>query len=259
MSDYGSLINPAMPGVIADTGDYNVDGSCFNGANKIATCGKFAWCNFVQDGQYKEIFTEFSQMAHVPHGIVLRSQYCTNVDTNVLIGYAPGEPVNLLTHGRAWVLSQNIDTPPEPYSQVHFSMNGMASKGGSIAAGWLYTGGWMKWDSQHFIVEVQVIQSGAHLVPTVPELVASAKIKPSHNSPAPRGTQVTFDIEVLPESAKDKTGTWLYNDHAGRITGIGAPNGGFKLIPGTFTGTTTIQWVSNDGSNVKAEIEFTWS
>lgn len=256
MSDYGYLINPAMPGVIADTGDYNIDGACFvSGAEDFAMCGKIAWAKVVE-GQYKEVSTSFDSINHVPYGVVMRSQYDGKVNKNGLIGYESGSPASLLTHGRVWVISQNIDQPPTFGDPVHVARDGTASKGGVRVNGWSYTGGWYKWNGDFFIVEIQLKQNSAHVSNFHGVLVNGAVITSNLQSPQAYDKVVTFTVNVSPEDATNKTGTWHVTKPE-HIEIMAKPTENSVMIKGNnYVGDFHVIWVANDGSGVQSMMEF---
>lgn len=259
MSDYGSLINPAMPGVISDTGDYNIDGTCFvGGKGKFVMCGKIAWAKIV-DRFYKEIDTSFDSVYHIPYGVVLRSQYDCSIDKDHLSGYRSGDAASLVTHGRAWVISQNIDQAPKYGDPVHVARDGTASKGGTLVNGWYYTGGWYKWNGNYFIVEVQINQSAAHVSEIHGVEVNGAVMSTNLESPQPYNKVITFTIDVSPEDATDKSGTWHIADpNTAEI--IGYPDNKSVMITSkNYIGKIHVTWVANDGSGVQAMREFEFS
>lgn len=260
MSDYGSLINPAMPGILSDTGDYNIDGTCFvSDTDKFAVCGKIAWAKFIPDGQYKEISTAFDGIYHIPYGVVARSQYDCDVDKYGLSGYKPGEPVSLVTHGRVWVISQNIDQPPVFGSPVHVARDGTASKGGTQVNGWVYTGGWEKWNGNYFIVEIQLKQNSAHVSDVHGIQVNGAVITANLPSPQTYNKIITFTVDVSPEDATDKSGTW-HVANPEHVEIMAHPTDNSVMVKGKdYVGDFHVIWVANDGSGVQAAMEFQYS
>lgn len=261
MSDYGALINPAIPGVVGDTGDYNIDGTCFvSDLQVFSMCGRIAWAKVI-DGQYKEVATHFDGIYHIPYGVIIRSHTCVTKDKDGMMGYESGEPCSLLTHGRVWVVSENIDQPPRAGDPVHVARDGSASKGGIIVSGWSYTGGWAKWNGKYFIVEIQVKQNAAHTFEDHGIPLNGAVIHAALPSPQPYNKIIKLDIEVSPADATDKGGVWHVSDPALAELDNHHHNDQYGtesvyLMSKNYIGKVWVTWVANDGSGVQAMIEY---
>ena len=256
-NDYGSLINCAMPGVIGNTGDYNIDGACYveSGVNFVV-CGKIAGIKFI-DG-YKQVSNIFNDNYDIPYGIVLRSQYATVTDEYGYSAYEEGDAISVLSHGCGWVLSENIDSAPRWGEPVHVARDGCASKGGVQVPGWYYTGGWTRWDERYYIVEVCVKQNSAHSYEEFGKPVNGAEMTANLESPQPYDKLVQFTISTSPEDATNPEGTWhVSNPDAVEIMAH-TNNGKTVVVQGknNFIGRFHVIWTANDGSGVQASMEF---
>ncbi len=258
MSDYGNLMGAAMPGTLADSSEYNIDGCCFvSEDSESILCGKIVTVHTVYDGQYKEISDKFNPGKSIPYGVALRSHIETFVDDGGYMAYRSGDPVNVVSHGRVWVLSQDIDSQPEFGTPAAHSNDGFASATGQEIAGWIYTGGWQKWNSQFYIVEIQIIQSAPYVEVAERVLVNGAVLTPNIPSPQAPNKVVTITVDVSPEDAHDKTGTWHVDNDQCQITPRD-DNSAMLSVKNGGPNDVHVTWVANDGSGVQAMIEYTF-
>lgn len=161
MSDYGNLMGAACPGTLADSSAYNIDGSCFVSPDtENILCGKFVRV-LSNHGGYREITDKFPTKSAIPYGVALRSHYDARRNLDGYMSYFTGDPINVVSKGRVWVLSQKIDTAPQPFADVYVTIDGFASQDSTDheVYGWNYTGGHAKYNGSFWIVEVQLKQS----------------------------------------------------------------------------------------------------
>lgn len=258
MADYGNLIGVAMPGTLGDTSEYNVDGACFvSDDSDSIICGKIVTVKSIYEGQYKEISDKFVNGVSMPYGVAMRTQVETFVDDGGYVAYQSGDAINVISHGRAWVLSQDIDSKPTFGAPVAHSLDGFASLSGQEIAGWIYTGGWRKWNSQFFIVEIQVIQSSPFFEIANRVKVNGAVLEANLPSPQAPNKVITITASVSPSDAYDKTGNWSVDNSECSIT----PRDDNSAMLATKNGgpnEVRVTWEANDGSGVRAMIPFTF-
>ena len=275
MCDYGSLKGCAVPGGLGDSGDYNIDGRCFtenfdheflsdNADRQQAVdgeiaCGKIVCVNRIVDG-YKEISCVFSTNYDVPYGVAMHSPLATIHSAGVLdselLHYLPDEPISVITHGRAWVLTDTIKQAPAFGSAVYVSQTGFAQSAGNRSiSGWTFTGGFFKYTNVYSLVEVNIEQSAGHL-----HVDNSIPVNGVHLTRSPEGdleynTQVLLTAEVSPTNATDKTGTWhLVNPIHGEIKPLSGNQAQFTPTR-SLIGEVTIVWQANDGSDVSGMVK----
>lgn len=258
MADYGNLFGVAMPGTLGDTSTYNIDGACFvSDDSDSILCGKIVTVKSVYDGQYKEISDKFKAGVSLPYGVVLRSHVETFKDNGGYIAYQSGDAINVISHGRAWVLSEDFDEQPEFGNPVSHSLDGFASKTGQEIAGWIYTGGWRKWDSRFYIVEIQMIQNSPHVEASERVLVNGAVLNPSLPSPQAPNKVIIISVSVSPSDADDKTGNWSVDNDQCIIT---PRDDSSAMLTTKNSGSNDVHvtWEANDGSGVRAMIPYTF-
>ncbi|AKJ73994.1 scaffolding protein SbcC-like protein [Salmonella phage 36] len=212
MADYANIIGVQAPGALGDSSLYNIDGCCFTADDHDGVLvGKIVTVKSVTDG-YKEITDVFSANT-LAYGVAFRTHINTNMDDEGYMIYLPGDPINVISKGRAWVLSQTVDMQPNFGDPVKVGADGFAVKDGFEIAGWHYTGGWQKWNSLFYIVEIQINQSAPYIHAGERKLVRGAVLEPNLPSPQAPNKVVTITVEVAPKDADDKTGSWhVYND-----------------------------------------------
>lgn len=275
MCDYGSLKGCAVPGGLGDSGDYNIDGRCFtenfdheflsdNADRQQAVdgeiaCGKIVCVNRIVDG-YKEISCVFNTTYDVPYGVAMHSPLATihsvGAYDSELLHYMPDEPISVITHGRAWVLTDTIEQAPAFGSTVYVSQTGFAqTKGNRSIQGWTFTGGFFKYTNVYSLVEVNIDQSAGHF-----HVDNRIPVNGVHLTRSPEGdlqynTQVLLTAEVSPVNATDKTGTWhLVNPIHGEIKPL--PGNQAQFTPTrSLIGEVTIVWQANDGSDVSGMVK----
>lgn len=274
MADYGARIGTALPGTLADSSEYNIDGCCYveEFEHEISStdarvsrhgeiqCGKIVHVNKIVDG-YKEISAVFddSSVHDIAYGVAFRDSFGYKVDASGLIGYLPGEPISVITHGRAWVLTTQIRSAPEPYTRVYVSESGYAmDEGANEINNWSFTGGFEKFDDVFHIVEVQVKQNAGHMTENKFVKVNGIHLIKSVDGNLKYNTPFRVSAEVSPHDATDKTGHWSVDDPAkGTIQVLNDSQIEFTPTK-SYIGDVHITWVANDGSGVQGMVEVTY-
>lgn len=257
MSDYGNLIGAAMPGTLADSSEYNVDGACFvSDEVESIICGKIVNVKAIYDGQYKEITDRFTAKT-LAYGVAMRSHIETFVDDEGYMAYQPGDPINIISNGRAWVLSENIDSQPTFGQPVKVGADGFANAEGWEVAGWIYTGGWQKWNSLFYIVEIQINQNAPHIHAGERTLVNGAVLTTNLPSPQAPNKYVTVTVEVSPRNADDKTGSWHVDNDQCEIISLSDTQARLST-KNEGSNEVHVTWAANDGSGTQAMIPFTF-
>ena len=257
MSDYSNIMGIQAPGALGDSSLYNIDGSCFTADDHDGVLvGKIVTVKSVSDG-YKEISDVFTAKT-LAYGVAYRTHINTSVDDEGYMVYLPGDPINVISNGRAWVLSETIDARPNFADPVKVGADGFAVKDGFEIAGWSYTGGWEKWNSLFYIVEVQINQSAPYIHAGEIKLVNGAVLQPSLPSPQAPNKAVTITVEVSPKDATDKTGSWSVDNDQCEITPISETQARLQTKNGG-PNDVHVTWSANDGGGTQAMIEYTFT
>lgn len=268
MSDYGGIIGCACPGALADSSEYNIDGACFvkwdnERISGSILCGQIVRVSNIIDGHYKEISCEFKEPSYdVAYGVALNSHYDASIDAETgMMAYDSGDPINVVTHGRVWVLSKSIQQAPTPFAHVFIDETGLASlQSDEEASGWRYTGGFMRWNEIYYLVEIQLIQSGAHLHGAHSIKVNGAEITANRQSPQRYDQTIRFEVVVSPEDATNKAGEWSASNPVIKIEKISDHIVDVRGAEGSgFIGDFYVYWTATDGSGVQAMFPFTFS
>lgn len=257
MADYGVLMGAQCPGCLGDSSVYNIDGACFVSEEaESIICGKIVTVKSIYDGQYKEISDRFTAKT-LAYGVAMRSHIETFVDDEGYMAYRSGDPINVISNGRAWVLSENINSQPTFGQPVKVGADGFASADGWEVAGWIYTGGWQKWNSLFYMVEIQINQSAPHIHAGERTLVNGAVLTTNLNSPQAPNKYVTVTVEVSPRSADDKTGTWHVDNDQCEILPLNDTQARLST-KNEGSNEVHVTWAANDGSGTQAMIPFTF-
>lgn len=256
MSDYGAIMGMSCPGSLGDSSKYNIDGCCFTADDHDGVlAGKIVTVKSVTDG-YKEITDVFTAKT-LAYGVSLRTHINTSVDDEGYMVYLPGDPINVISNGRAWVLTQTVDMKPNFGDPVKVGPDGFADKNGFEIAGWSYTGGWEKWNSLFYIVEIQINQSAPYIVAGEKVLVNGAEMTANMTSPQAPNKVVTVTIDVAPKDADDKTGSWHVDKEGCTIVPISDTQAYLSVADSTSEiDEVHVNWTANDGSGTAAMIEF---
>lgn len=256
MADYANIIGVQAPGVLGDSSLYNIDGCCFTSDEHDGVLvGKIVTVKSITDG-YKEISDVFSANT-LAYGVAFRTHINTNMDDEGYMVYLPGDPINVISKGRAWVLSQTVNMQPNFGDPVKVGTDGFAVKDGFEIAGWHYTGGWQKWNSLFYIVEIQINQSAPYIHAGERKLVRGAVLEPNLPSPQAPNKVVTITLTVAPVDADDKTGSWSVDNDQCEIIPISDTQASLST-KNDGPNDVHVTWVANDGGGTQAMIEYTF-
>lgn len=278
MADYGNIMGVACPGALGDSSDYNIDATCvveeeyeheygFSMPRAVygeILCGKIVNVSRIVDG-YKEISATFGsydvpggKVTDVAYGVAFSNPLATYVDEQGRLGYAPSEPISVVTHGRVWVLTE-IPAAPTPFSHVYVTDKGYAATEGEIEIyGWTFTGRYERYAEGYHLVEVQVKQSTGGMTHTHFKKVNGVKLTKSVEGNLKYNTPIIVTAEVSPSDATDKTGTWHVDDQQKGSLEV-MNDAMVKFTPTTsFVGDVHIIWEANDGSGVRGMVEVTY-
>lgn len=258
MSDYGAIIGVQCPGTLGDSSAYNIDGRCFvSSDSESILCGKFVTVKGIVEG-YKEITDKFG-VGSVPYGVALRTHMNTFVDDEGYMAYESADPINVISHGRAWVLSQDIESSPTFGTLARCAKDGFASLTGEEIAGWHYTGGWQKFSDLFYIVEVQLIQSAPYIFEGQKVLVNGAVLEANLPSPQAPNKVITITVDVSPKTATDKTGEWSVDEEGCVISPISDTQAHLSVADSASEiPEVHVVWTANDGSKVAASLEYSF-
>lgn len=167
MSDYGVLCGVTEPGCLVDSTRYNIDGTGVCKPDSILIGKAVCFAGF--DGVYKMLSDDFSDTAGaVAVGIALRANDCLTIDERTgYMEYRSGDPVNVVTRGKVWALSEVIVSRPEFGSNVSVSSDGFISDSGEyVVDGWEFSGDFIKYDNQFNLVGVNLKKPGKLIAAT---------------------------------------------------------------------------------------------
>lgn len=257
MSDYGNIIGMACPGTLGDSSRYNIDGKCFASDEEASIMvGKIVNVKSITDG-YKEISEKFSPNT-IPYGVAMRTNMIMSKDDEGYMVYEAGDPINVISNGRAWVLTQDIDSAPNFGDPARVATDGFASAAGFEIPGWSFTGGWQKWNGLFYIVEIQINQSAPFIYYGEQILVNGCHIDPNLPSPQSNIQIVKFTADVSPKNATNILGKWSIDDTKNASL-IDNNDNTCQVIPnGQGNFTINVHWQANDRSGVQASIPFTF-
>lgn len=161
-ASYTSERGKAYAGMLADTSLYNVDGTCCAGVDKLPV-GVIVALDKTQkvvDG-HKVVTSTIDVAAANPNliGATLMSHAYSPDGT-----YDEGSAVNVVTHGRIWVLCAKALTEANRAfnMQVHITNKGVVTNPGSGNLPTVYTttGEWLKTDDTNYdLIKVQITQA----------------------------------------------------------------------------------------------------
>lgn len=273
---YGSLKYEAVPGGLGDSGDYNIDGRCFTenfdhefkrSTDGEIACGKIVNVVNIVDG-YKEISSIFDQQTRydVPYGVAMHSPlatvHATGLYDSELLHYPPDEPISVITHGRAWVLTDTMTQAPRFGSRVYVSQFGLAQNNGPRhIAGWYFTGAFVKFSNVYNLAEIHIEQSAGHLDESNHVAVNGIHVARTPTAATVAvNTDVQLTVQVSPANATDKTVTWHVNegDTAGTVEQLGDHL--YKFVPTRgYVGDVHLICEANDGSGVRGMTEWVYT
>lgn len=150
----------ALAGMVSDTSLYNIDGACVVGGADAIQVGRAVSVTTAQPVDGHKV-VERNNTA--PYGVVVRSHYETPDGTARV-----QEAVNVMTHGRIWMIAADAVTPV--FGQVvNIASDGSVGVAGTATA-WKFAGGVIDKAANpdgFKLVEVQVLQSST-AVPVTP-------------------------------------------------------------------------------------------
>lgn len=144
----------ALPGMVADTSRYNIDGACvLTGSVNIAV-GVAVQVDTAQAIDGHKLMKPMAAGGKA-YGVAIRSHFQT-VNANGQMEYEAGGGLNVMTSGRVWVISKDT-TAPAFGSAVKFDVDGKQKADGAIVTTWTYAGGFTKFGDIQ-LVEIQLMQ-----------------------------------------------------------------------------------------------------
>ena len=144
----------ALPGMVADTSKYNIDGACVvNGGEVLVGAAVQVVQAQAVDGHK---LVKAIEAGATPYGVAIRSHYQTvNAATKQMV-YEDGGAINVMTSGRVWMVSKST-TAPTFGAAVKLDADGTEKSDGAIETTWTYAGGFTKYKDIQ-LVEVQLHQ-----------------------------------------------------------------------------------------------------
>lgn len=144
--------NRALPGTLGDTSLYNIDGTCAAGGD--IPVGVAVSVTDVDEMGHKGVAV--TAASTVPYGVAYHSHaYCPTGT------YAEGDEVNVMTHGRIWMITDDTSSPAFGTAVKVVAGTGHAAAAGTLATSWTYTGEFEKTKAGVNLVKVQILQLAA--------------------------------------------------------------------------------------------------
>lgn len=145
----------ALPGMVADTSRYNIDGACVLNGNTDILVGVAVQIDSVQAVDGHKVMKPMAS-GGTAYGVAIRSHFQTKGKDGQMY-YEAGSGLNVMTSGRCWVISKD-STAPTFGAVVKFDVDGQQKNDGSIeATGWTYAGGFTTYQDMK-LVEIQLRQ-----------------------------------------------------------------------------------------------------
>lgn len=164
MSDYGVLWGASLPGCLVDSTRYNINGTGVCKDESILI-GKAVGFGGIVDG-YRMVTADLAD-GLIPFGVSLRSHVCLYEDAKSgCMAYRSGDPMSVVTRGRVWVLTKQIEEAPQHGDPVYVLEDGFVGKGsGVLPDGWTFTGDFFKLDRELNIVGVNILPTVVQVLP----------------------------------------------------------------------------------------------
>lgn len=149
----------AYAGQIADTSLYNIDGACAHNPQATANLqiGRLVSVLSVQPVDGHKVVDVGAPSNSTPLGVaIMSSVYSPGGE------YEPGRAVNVMTHGRVWVLALAALTEAQAAygGAVSFNADGVVENGGAVKTGWKFTGEVLpSSNSAYKLVKIQILQN----------------------------------------------------------------------------------------------------
>lgn len=144
----------ALPGMVADTSRYNIDGACVLNGSVNVPVGVAVQIDSVQAVDGHKVMKPMAASGKA-YGVAIRSHFQT-VGANGQMEYEAGGGMNVMTSGRVWVISKDT-TAPAFGAAVKFDVDGKQKVDGAIETVWSYAGGFTKFGDIQ-LVEIQLSQ-----------------------------------------------------------------------------------------------------
>lgn len=143
----------ALPGMVADTSKYNIDGACVVNKGDVFVGAAVHVVHAQAVDGHKLV--KAMEASKVPYGVAIRSHWQTVNSQNQMV-YEEGGAINVMTSGRVWMLSKSEEAPTFG-TAVKLDVDGQEKSDGEIETTWTYAGGWTKYKDIQ-LVEVQLHQ-----------------------------------------------------------------------------------------------------
>lgn len=144
----------ALPGMVADTSKYNIDGACVVNGGVVLVGAAVQVVNAQAVDGHKLV--KAMETGKVPYGVAIRSHWQTENSATKQMIYEDGGAINVMTSGRVWMLSKSTAAPTFG-SAVKLDVDGIEKGDGAVTTTWTYAGGWTKYKDVQ-LVEVQLHQ-----------------------------------------------------------------------------------------------------
>ena len=144
----------ALPGMIADTSRYNIDGACVLNGDVDILVGVAVQIDSVQAVDGHKVMKPMASEG-VPYGVAIRSHFQTKGKDGQMY-YEAGGGLNVMTSGRVWVISKDTVAPTFG-AVVKFDVDGKQKADGAIETAWTYAGGFTTYQDVK-LVEIQLKQ-----------------------------------------------------------------------------------------------------
>lgn len=153
-ASYFDTMAIALPGMVADTSKYNIDGACVVSEGGEILVGTAVQVVAVQAVDGHKLIKRM-ESGKYPYGVAIRSHWQT-VNSQGQMVYEEGSAINVMTSGRVWIISKS-DAAPIFGTAVKLDVDGHEKSDGAITTNWTYAGGFVKYKDIK-LVEVQLQQ-----------------------------------------------------------------------------------------------------
>lgn len=144
----------ALPGMVADTSRYNIDGACVLNGDVDILVGVAVQVESAQAVDGHKLMKPMATGGKA-YGVAIRSHFQTKGKDGQMY-YEAGGGINVMTSGRVWVISKDANAPAfgDP---VKFDVDGKQKADGAIETAWTYAGGFTTYQDLK-LVEIQLHQ-----------------------------------------------------------------------------------------------------
>lgn len=144
----------ALPGMVADTSRYNIDGACVLNGDVDILVGVAVQVESAQAVDGHKLMKPMATGGKA-YGVAIRSHFQTKGKDGQMY-YEAGGGINVMTSGRVWVISKDA-TAPAFGDPVKFDVDGKQKADGAIETAWTYAGGFTTYQDLK-LVEIQLHQ-----------------------------------------------------------------------------------------------------